>query len=213
MKAALTHLANREKNTPEPGGVEATCRGNWTQVCFFLPNTDSLDGLSLLSFPCLIYHPFSQKDCLYPKPMWWSHVPEGPSAQSFTFSATHIVWPEMSRQGILAGKGVILPGGERGSGGGIFQDLLGLCWHPVRLCYQLQLGIRGYSRGILGCGWGGIDLAVKYGKMCIWFVLNRKGCYSLIAYIRICFISLWNMRFIPIECQFELKFFIVQILM
>lgn len=122
--------------------------------------------------------------------MWWAHVPEGLSAQSLTFSATHIVWPQMSRQGILAGKGVILPEGGEGAGGGIFQDLLGLCWHPVRLCYQLQLGFRGYSRGILGCGWGERDLAVKYtSKMWIWFVLSVHGCYSFMVYIRIFFCS------------------------
>lgn len=39
VKAASTHLVNREKNTPEPGGVGATCRENWTQLLFSLTPT------------------------------------------------------------------------------------------------------------------------------------------------------------------------------
>lgn len=92
---------------------------------------------------------------------------------------------------------------REGGGCGVFQGLVRLCWHPVRLCYQLQLGIRGYSRGILGCGRGGIDLAGKYmNKMCNWFVLSVQGCYSFMVYIRV-FILLWNMFFISVKFQLE----------
>lgn len=66
-----------------------------------------------------------------------------------------LAWDEQTRSSGRKGSHSAWRG--EGAGGGIFQDLSGLCWHPVRLCYQLQLGIMGYSRGILGCWWGGME--------------------------------------------------------
>lgn len=185
VEAVLTHSVNRESNTPEPGGVGATCRKNWTQV-LFSPNTDSLDGSSLLSFPHLSYLAFSQRVSLYSKPMWWAHVPKGPSTQFHILCSTYcLAWDEQTRNSGRKGSYSAWKG--EGPGLGIFQDLLGLCWHPVQLCYQLQLGIRGYSSGILGCRRGGVNLAVKCTcKMCIWFVLGCTGVVVVfMVYIRI----------------------------
>lgn len=130
-------------------------RAGGTEPRSYFPYTDSLDGSSLLSFPRLSYLPFSQRVSLYPKPMWWAHVPEGPSAQSFTFSATHIVWPEMNRQGILAGKGLILPEGERELVVGYFRISWGFVGIPYGfvISSSWQLGdIRGESWAVGGVG-------------------------------------------------------------
>ena len=96
VKAMLMHSVNI------PGEEE---KHHWARRCGSHVRRDLHDS-SLLPFHAWVT---SSVSC-YPKPMWWAHVPEG---QSFTFSASYIVWPEMNRQGILAGDGVILPKGER----------------------------------------------------------------------------------------------------
>lgn len=53
------------------------------------PNTNSLDGLSLLFFACLSYLLFSWQVSLYPKPMWWAHIPKGSFAQFHILCNTH----------------------------------------------------------------------------------------------------------------------------
>lgn len=148
-------LTEERKNTPEPGGVwEPRAEGPDSGLIF--PNTDSQDGSSPLSFPCLSYLPISRQVSLYPKPTWWAHVPEGPSAQkSFTFSATHIVCPEMNRQGILAGEGVILPEGEKEVVVGYFRISWGFVGIPFSfvISSSWELGdIRGESWAAGGVG-------------------------------------------------------------
>lgn len=204
MKVALLkHFYWREKHT-----WALRCRSHVQEevnLGLIFPNTDSLHDSSLLSFPRFSYLPFSRRVSLYPEPMWWAHVPEGPSAQSLTFSATHIVclrWTdeEFWQEGELSACRV---GGSWCRG--IFQDLLGLCWHPVWLCYQLQLGIGGYLGGILSCG------VVLFGfgsQMYTWNVhlifVEHKELFEVYglhhAFISI---SLWNMIFIPEEFRVE----------
>lgn len=189
-------LGKQRENTPDSGGVGATCRRNWTQVLFslhWLPGWLVPSLLSTLKLPSLFPAglPLSQTYVM-------STCPWGPFGTEFHILCNTycLAWDEQTRNS--GRKGTYSAWRGEGAGSGIFQDLLGLCWHPVRLCYQLQLAIRGYSRGILGCGWGGIDLALKYtSKMCIWFALSLQGCYSFMVYIRIFFISLWNMFFFP----------------
>lgn len=115
------------------------------------PNTNSQGGFSLLFFACLSYLLFSWQVSLYPKPMWWAHVPEGSSAQSHILCNTH--WLQMNSKEFWQEKEVFCLKEEKEVVVGYFRDSWGFVGIPLQLCYQLQLGIRGYSRGILG--WDG----------------------------------------------------------
>lgn len=153
VKAVPMCSANREKEHTWAWRCGSHVQKELNSGLIF-PNTDSLDGSSLLSFPHLSYLAFSRRASLYSKPMRWTHVPKGPSTQSFTFSAVHIVWPEMNWQGILAGKRVILPEGEKDLVLGYFR----ISWGFVGILCSFVIGFswefRGYSGGILGCGRG-----------------------------------------------------------
>lgn len=109
------------------------------------------------AFHTWVTFPFSRQVSLYPRPMWWAHVPEGPSAQSFTLSAAHIVWLEMNRQGILAGKGVILPEGETELVVGCFR----VSWGFVGIPYSFVISSSWELGDIRGESWvaGGVGYA------------------------------------------------------
>lgn len=130
VKAMLMHSVNI------PGEEE---KHHWARRCGSHVRRDLHDS-SLLPFHAWVT---SSVSC-YPKPMWWAHVPEG---QSFTFSASYIVWPEMNRQGILAGDGVILPKGERELLVGYFR----ISWGFVISSRELG-DLRGESWAAVGAG-------------------------------------------------------------
>lgn len=80
--------------------------------------------------------------------------------------------------------------GERGSypawrgegpGSGISQRLLGLCWHPVRLCYQLHLGITGLFKGNPGLRvwWDSLGSKVEKQKCAFDLCSRAKGLLKL----------------------------------
>lgn len=127
------------------------------------PNTDSPGDASLLSFPRLSCRAFSRRVSLYSKPMWWAHVPEGLSnTEVHILCSTYCLgWDDQTRSS--GGRGSYPAWRGEGPGSGISQRLLGLCWHPVRLCYQLRLGIRGIFKGnpVLRVWWDSLGSNVE----------------------------------------------------
>lgn len=131
-KAVLTHSVNREPNTPEPGGVGATCRKNWTQVLF------SSTLPPWMSRPFSPFHAWvtlpSASGSPFIQTLRDEHMcPGATSTLSLTFCAPHIVWDKQTRN---SGRELFGLKGRESRVVGYFR-VSGLRLHPVQLYIQL----------------------------------------------------------------------------
>lgn len=125
--AVLTHWVNREADTPEPGGVGATRRKNWTQV--LLSSTPS----PWMSRPFSPFHAWVTLPSASGPPFFLSLRDEHMSPRA-TFCAPCIVWDKQTRN---SGKELLgLKGRERQAVG--YFRVSGLHLHPAQLCIQLH---------------------------------------------------------------------------
>lgn len=136
--------------------------------------------------PAWITFPSKSGSSLYPSLYAMSTCPWGYICMKFQilWNTYCLAWDEQTRN--FGSKGGYSGWRGEGASSGIFQDLLGLCWHPAQLCYRLQLGTLRYLRGILGCELRGRDLSCLIYSTC-------TGLLESMVYIRmVLFFAFWG---------------------